>query len=247
MNPPQSSPNYAKVESLAFQMWKKQQNRKRRSSSLIPAIVQRYFRRNEGTTDYATIPTVTLSGDFVIECDFTFNGASNSKIMGHTSNSVGGLWGIDMDGDVVVRHSNGWYSLGIVPNLVAGTLYKARLFRANGVIGSSISGVSAPSTTEFSGDWIISQLCRAFGSGNYEYLAGILANLKIYDNGTLVRDYPLDDNSSTLRERVSGQDGSIINATADQWGLFKEEPILWKGQSLDVPPWDSVDQELLKA
>jgi hypothetical protein len=199
----------------------------------IPWFVTRYLRRNEATTDYGIIPTVTLSGDFVIECDFTFNGASNSKLMGHTSNALGGLWGVNMDGDVVVRHSNSWSSLGIVPNLVAGTLYKARLFRTNGVIGSSINGVSAPSTTGFSGDWIISQIWRAFGSSMYEYLAGILANLKIYDDGVLVRDYPINDNSNTLKDLASGQDGSIVNGTADQWKAYQKQTTgEWLGPEL---------------
>jgi len=34
-------------------------------------IHARYFRRNEGTTDFATIPEITLTGDFEIEFELS--------------------------------------------------------------------------------------------------------------------------------------------------------------------------------
>ena len=66
MNPTLNSPKYADPKSLAFQMYKKQQDRKQRINPYVPQLEQRYFRRNEGSTYSATIPDVTHAGDFVI-------------------------------------------------------------------------------------------------------------------------------------------------------------------------------------
>ena len=66
-------------------------------------------------------------------------------------------------------------------------------------------------------------------------LSGILANLKIYDAGTLVRDYPIDDNSDTLVDMASGQDGTVINGNASDWGLYAQQATgEWLGQELVV-------------
>ena len=53
-------------------MHKKQQDRKARKN-FTPELFERFFRRNEGTTDHATIPSVTLAANFVIEFSFTAN------------------------------------------------------------------------------------------------------------------------------------------------------------------------------
>ena len=54
-----NSPKYADVNSLAYQMHKKQQDRKKRRAS-IPEAITRYFRRNLGTTDYYSHAAVTV-------------------------------------------------------------------------------------------------------------------------------------------------------------------------------------------
>ncbi|MEH6451270.1 MAG: hypothetical protein V7765_21595 [Oleispira sp.] len=78
-------------------------------------------------------------------------------------------------------------------------------------------------------------------------MIGVIADFKLSVDGALIRNYPINDNGSTIRDLVSGQDGTVVNGNADDWGLFKENPTSWEGQNLNVPPWDSVDQELIKA
>ena len=115
---------------------------------------------------------------------------------------------------------------------------------SSGVLSIVIDGALDSSKAIGAGSSVLDSLYKnTFGNN----LSGILANLKIYDNGTLIRDYPLDDNSNILRDKANGQSGTVINGNASDWGLFKELPTLWKGQDLTVPPWDSVDQELPKA
>ena len=207
--------------------------------------VSRYFRRNEGSTDYATIPAVTLAGDFVIEFEashtgfFRFLGMDNSinpdRIFVITDSVDAtklrvGLAGVDLYTDV------GFISIGFINNI--------RIERAGSVLtiknistGGEASGTFPTSSAVF----------NVLYQHNNTYTTGILANLKIYDNGTLVRDYPLNDNSNTIRDLANGQDGTIINGNADDWGLFDKISAGWKGKGLVVPPWDSVDQELINA
>ena len=211
MNPTLNSPKYADPKSLAFQMYKKQQDRKQRINPYVPQLEQRYFRRNEGTTDYATIPEVTLAGDFVIEFDFLSAAVSvNQNIINF--------------GDFLIRiqadtQINVWGSVDfspavfVVPELGA-QIHNIRIFGntnstsitlyLDGVLIGTADGGSAP---VFSGSWLLFQWVNT-------HFKGILANLKIYDNGTLIRDYPLDDNSDILRNRATVLGGNL-NTTAD--------------------------------
>jgi len=205
----------------------------------------RYFRRNVGDDDYATIPEVTLAGDFVIEFDFLSAAVSvNQNIINF--------------GDFLIRiqadtQINVWGSVDfspavfVVPELGA-QIHNIRIFGntnstsitlyLDGVLIGTADGGSAP---VFSGSWLLFRWVNT-------HFKGILANLKIYDNGTLVRNYPLNDNSNTIRDLANGQDGTFINGNADDWGLFDRQVSGdWKGNGLAVPPWDSVDQVLVTA
>jgi len=213
MNPTLNSPKYADPKSLAFQMYKKQQDRKQRINPYVPQLEQRYFRRNEGTTDYATIPEVTLAGDFVIEFDFLSAAVSvNQNIINF--------------GDFLIRiqadtQINVWGSVDfspavfVVPELGA-QIHNIRIFGntnstsitlyLDGVLIGTADGGSAP---VFSGSWLLFRWVNT-------HFKGILANLKIYDNGTLVRDYPLNDNSDILRNRAA----SLGQETASLQGSY---------------------------
>jgi len=86
-------------------------------------------------------------------------------------------------------------------------------------------------TIDFAYAGTISELCKNGAS----YFAGIMANVKYYLNGTLIRDYPLDDNSDDLRELASGQNGTVINGNASDWGLFQQQATgEWLGQELSL-------------
>ena len=202
----------------------------------------RFFRRNEGTTDYATIPSVTLSGDFVIEFGVLINNTAYAQLVSGVDSAIN----IRNDDGSAIELAGVQYNFA--PEFVRGVFNHITVSRVGGNITIDIDGIIETRAIPVS-DFDIGHLyCYTFPAVNTNSpLIGILANLRIYDNGTLVRDYPLDDNTSDLREKVSGQNGTVINGTAGQWGLFREYPLLWKGAGLDVPPWDSVAQELLKA
>jgi hypothetical protein len=66
-------------------------------------------------------------------------------------------------------------------------------------------------TIDFAYTGTISELYKNGAS----YFAGIMANVKYYLNGTLIRDYPLDDNSDILRNRATVLGGELWNGVSD--------------------------------
>ena len=109
-------------------------------------------------------------------------------------------------------------------------------------VPANIGIVSEPTATTT----IANRHDNSLGSYAFSY-AGVIANVIVRDPvGVITNKYPINDNTNVILDTIGGQDGSIINGNADDWGLFNEQPTLWKGQDLTVPPWDSIDQELLK-
>lgn len=328
----------------------------------IPSAITRYFRRNEGTTDYAQFAApITLAGDFVIEFDGQTSTTSDNAFIGTDVASDAGFVSVSSDGTCILRHTNEWFSLGsITPD---NSLHRFRVERSGATVSLYVDD-NLIGSTAFSGLWYAKTIWRAMASGftGLVYTNGILANLKIWDNGVLTHWLPIDDGGDILANKattlgeeltpiqdysdpfwvgiftdggigsfsttaggqgprtvqdsileegvtykivisnmsagvgvffrdntaiplISNSNGeflftvpavssgrqlymrasvagthtatvsvrradgyaTVINGNAEDWGEFKEEPTLWKGQDLTVPPWDSVDQELLKA
>ena len=211
---------------------------------------QRYFRRNEGTTDYATIPSVTLSGDFVFSLLISTN-VDTALTGGYITSSASSssfrlaVWQNTIIIGVVGSDVAIFSASGIDFSLLAEIV----LSRAGSVFSCSVGGV-ALSQTGGAGSSLsltIDSMYKAWGEvTSVPNWSGILANLRIYDAGTLVRDYPLDDNSATLIDAANGQDGSVVNGAADDWGLFHQvvRGGKWQGIGLTVPPWASANQIL---
>lgn len=231
MNPTLNSPKYADPKSLAFQMYKIQQERKNRKK-FVPQLEQRYFRRNEGTTDYATIPEVTLAGDFVIEFDSLGGIDTYGRLLGNAAS---------FDNEVRLNNNNTSlnmkFSGGALRTINFDTVIdrnefnRFKISRVSNVVTLTINKVAQAETVNDSAAFVLDTIHRS----NTRYNTGILANLKIYDNGTLIRDYPINDNSSTIRDLANGQDGTIINGNAGDWGLFdKQANGDWLGQELVV-------------
>ena len=203
----------------------------------------RYFRRNEGTTDYAQFAApIVLVDDFKIhfqammQVDATgiFLGSSvdNNDYFGYLT---GGRLRLRFDGNTLDTPAASFPA-----NRLAGGVIE----RVLGVISISVGGsvvASVSNTAPFKFD----TLYRNFDGNN---LSGILANLEAWDNGVLVTDCPIDESSgATIFDTVGGNNATIINGLDADRGKFIEQPTLWKGENLTAPPWDSVDQELLKS
>ena len=187
-------------------MYKKQADRKKRKN-FVPELFERYFRRNEGTTDYATIPEVTLAGDFVIEFDVLSDNDDNAYMIlgnnGGTQNCI-----FITNNDISVRDNSGSTVFSNGDYLQPLEVHSVKITKIDGVVEIFIDGVSRGGGAS-SASYIFNMLYTR--QAGVFILPGILANLKIWDNGTLIRDYPLDDNSDILRNRATVLGGELWN------------------------------------
>lgn len=199
----------------------------------ISSINTRYFRRNEGTTDYATIPEVTLTGDFVIEFDVYLDVDRCHILSNNAINATGRIFYEESASKIEVSFDTAAITFDVQESLV-GVFAKVMLFRESGVVGMLVNGVSRVPSGNTNSDLTLNSIGAIRGNTtSVPALSGILANLKIWDNGTLIRDYPLDDNSDDLRELANGQNGTVINGNASDWGLFQQQSTgEWLGQEL---------------
>lgn len=196
-----NSPKYAEAQSLQYQMYKKQKDRKKRKN-FMPELFERYFRRNEGTTDYATIPEVTLTGDYAISLLLLPNlSASTFRVFGNSSNFSNRL-SVFNDGAINFRTSSGaGGELQSPAGSVVGNQFSfIEISSINNMVTISVNNSIVVSGDTGVGDLVVDQLYRQSTTSEG---SGILANLSIYDAGTLIRDYPLDDNSGILANRAT--------------------------------------------
>jgi hypothetical protein len=218
--------------------------------------ILRYFRLNEGTTDYATIPSIAMSAGVVIEFDVNAPAQDDNNTISFRNlgslNTFGLASGGDLLGNTKLRaFSNALpivstaTSMDVFDDIFHKVRFEYTIATARfRVLVDGVEGI--PSTAlgyDFTGTDVIT-LWRDVTTG--DEMKGVIANLKIYDAGTLIRHWPIGSNLGTEADEVSGSIMTFVNGTADQWGLFREDPTFWKGQNLDSPPWASTDQELAK-
>ena len=236
-NPTLSSPLYAQVDSLEYQIYKKQHDRKRRNNP--PPATERYFRRNKGASDYATIPAASLSEDDIITFKYLAPPAalagSQYFLDGGSLVSDRALFQMRMDGRF--NFEFGWASTleldGVSVDLNSlyptdGAIHSIRIICNSSAIGRKIDTL----------------LARFNNTSNY---IGVMYDLTIEASGGLTRSYAINDNQGILVDAVGGFDGAVINGSTVDWGFFYKNDTGWIGSNLDVPPWDSVNQELVIA
>jgi hypothetical protein len=214
---------------------------------LVEAIrraIQRYFRRNEGTTDHATIPNAQPSGDVVIEFDILAPAQDDNNAISFRNDTSLNTFGIASGRDINGTSAKLRLFSSAIPVIdatstmdVFDNIFHTVRFEYTDstnscrVLVDGIQGIS-PRTLgyNFTQNTFIT-LWRDVTTG--DEMAGILANVKIYSAGVLVRNYPVNDNSSTLKDLVSGQDGTVVNGTSDQWALFNKQATgEWLGKNL---------------
>ena len=183
------------------------------ANKTLSSAITRYFRRNEGTTDYATIPEVTLAGDFVVEFDAIINNASSLTgqiVIGNSENPTG-----------FIRFNNGVLQL----NTTTGgglAVFDNIVLADNELTGFTISYVSSTSTLTATSSTglsqsitftVLSMVVDRIYSKHGKFMSGILANLKIWDNGTLIRDYPINDGKNILANAATALGSELDGLT----------------------------------
>jgi hypothetical protein len=221
--------------------------------------LSRYFRRNEGTTDYATIPNAQLSGDVVIEFDIFAPAQDDNNAISFRNDTSLNTFGIASGRDINGTSAKLRLFTSAVPVIDATStmdvfdsiFHKIRFEFTDStnscrVLVDGVEGIS-PRTLgyDFSQNDVIT-LWRDVTTG--DEMNGIIANVKFFEGGVLVRDYPVGDNSSNLKELVSGEDGTVINGTSDQWKLYQQQATgEWLGQEQVVNGGFDTDSDWSKS
>ena len=168
--------------------------------------VQREFRPNEGDDDYATIPEVTLAGDFVIEFDLLTDTQNQSTCLAlYTSDTSEYIYIQVLSSSKIKISSDGFTPGNGLISVNNGVINKIKVVLSgsqfsvfvNGLIDYSVNHTN-PSKLGKTYSVLINAAKQSLPSVPFDYLSGILANLKIYDNGTLVRNYPINDGKNIL-------------------------------------------------
>lgn len=212
----------------------------------LTGVVSRLFRLNEGTTDYITIPPISLTSGFSIRFEALIDDAST------TVNQM--VIGKDADFRGFVRFNNGI----LVCNFTSASgaaIFNAIEIDDGFLTGFDISYVAATNqltathqdgTTETITHIVDNATFDSIGSSISGKISGIIANLEFSEAGLPVRRYTIDDNSDTIIDSVGGFDGTVINGNTSDWGSFNKTKTGWIGNNLAAPPWDSLDQELIE-
>ena len=199
----------------------------------------RSFATFDGTDDDIVIPTVTATGDFELEFEF-----STTDVVGSAKNIISSV--INTKYQLLLQATTGVLFAKFQDSLNAnvflsipatnwadGKLHKGSLTRVGDLFTLSAEGQSA-STTEV-GALNPSYAAVGAAQGGFEFFSGVLANINFKSGWDTNRFYALDEvNSNTARDAVSGQDGTYANFEVD----FSDRELLTQQPNGD---WLGVD------
>jgi hypothetical protein len=217
--------------------------------------LKRYLRFNENTTDYGDIPNVNMIADVVIEFDINAPSQNDNIAIGFRNTSS--LNELSIGSGTIENNRKLRVSCTALPLVDSRTsmdvfndiFHRIRFEYTFSTTSFRIlvDGVEGIAETDIGFNFSTSDLITLWKRPTIgDNMEGIISNLKIYDAGTLIRYWPINSNSGTEADEVSGSVMTFVNGTADQWGLFTELDTVWKGTDLEVPPWESTNQELAK-
>jgi hypothetical protein len=230
-------------------------------NSLFPLLrpptgirLSRYFRRNEGTTDYATTSDITMDADVVIEFDINAPPQDDNNAVSFRNVSALNTFGVASGRDLADNAKMRIFS-NAVPVVDTATsmdvfdniFHKVRVeyTLATTSVRVLIDGVEgiAPTTLgyDFSQTDILT-VWRDVTTG--DEMAGIIANVEIFDAGTLIHKWAINSNSGTETDTVGGAVLTYVNGTSDQWGLFQKQATgEWVGQNIVINGIFATDSE----
>ena len=214
------------------------------SSVLRPVIgggdlIQRYFTSLDSAfSEYYNIPPVTLTGDFNLKCGLYLTSSPFVAVFGKSdvSNSF-----IRIQPATSIRYQDGvvLHNITMSTALPLNMFFTFEVIRSGTILSinalsSSGSVISTGSSTVQVNPFTVNTLFRKSVSDNF--LNGVGANVKITDNGNLIRDYKIDEDFSTTSVLIdssgNGKDGTAVNIDGSGTDLFTKISDGWKGQEL---------------
>lgn len=192
---------------------------------LPPAVIERYFTELASAgSQYYTIPEITLAGDFEIELDFYITSLSSFNMLLTSTSNSGEYIGINPAGDIIYASDGAFNNMGSV---VVNQYYTLTLSRSSGAVsgnlsGTSLAGFSNATTLQYG------NIGRR-GVGTVLYFNGIISNVRIKDNGTLVRSYDIDED--WVDSNVLVNDAAVLGGELVVNGDFSDGVNGWASAS----------------
>lgn len=207
-------------------------------------IETRWFRRNEGTTDYAILPRVDMDDNSTVQITVLIDDLDNPHaLIGYSSFYIGQLAIFITTDGFLLLHSDRGVQLISTFTINIGELTTLEIIRLGSTVTlTNISTGESDVFTGYSTDSMGFDVLYAFQDGLI--LRGILSDIKVWSGTTLINYLKMDDNGDTLFDSVGAKDATLVNSYTNDWGKFTDKFILWKGENLTVPPWDSHNQIL---
>jgi len=220
-------------------------------------IETRWFRLNEGTTDYISVPDVGVGvGDYEFKVYIaTANTSKDITILSlFTENDTELL-------NLLVNFTAGsgtlkLVSAGVTPgngtiSIIDNKIHEIKLVKSGNDFSIFVDGTldytvthADPSRLRDTYSAVIGARKMNDNSPIANHINAVMFDAEFSVGGVPSRYYPINDNSSTIIDTVSGQNGTVINGKPDDWGLFEKLPNgNWRGINLSAA-WDSPNQIL---
>jgi hypothetical protein len=205
----------------------------------------RYFRRNKGTDDYATTPNITMSGDVVIEFDINAPPQDDNNALSFRNISALNTFGLASGRDIADNAKMRVFSssvpvvdtatsMDVFDNIFHKIRFEYTLATTSfKLFVDGVEGIGATTLgTDFS-QTDVTTLWRDITTG--DEMAGIIANLEIFDAGILIHKWAINSNSTTETDTVGGAVLTYVDGDTDDWALFQKQATgEWVGQELVV-------------
>ena len=201
----------------------------------VPPLVSRYFNFFDGVQEYVQLAQpVTLSGSFEISV-LLYPTADRAHILAdNRSGNTDRLFFEEASNkiEIFVAGTAVTFS-GFPPENQLSLLTLSR--DASNNYTCVLNGVPLTITAGqgAGGSFSFNSIGGQFGGvTGVPPFAGIEANVRIADNGTLIHNWAIDDNSNVIADSVGSNNGTLVNPSGG-WGLFdKQSDGDWLGQEL---------------
>ena len=196
--------------------------------------IRNFTTLQSASSQYYTIPAVSLTGDFVIELEAVLGNTDSFDTFmssGSTANryrlTTGGASEIRMD-SYTVSFAN--------PLTLDGKLRTIKLTRVGNDFSLYQDEVLIQTVTDVTGGSKTAMFTRVANENNTNYFNGVLANVKITDGTDLIRYYKIDEDLSATSTIIdSGSDGSngtAVSITSSE--KFTLEGCSWVGSTKTI-------------
>jgi len=198
--------------------------------SIGNGTTNRYFTTLDGTADYYTIPTVSLTADFEIEFDTTTVQTTTEVFLGSGTSTDDFIASIS--GTSIKVKIGGVDVSTIAATFNDGKLHNIKVKRVGTTVTTYLDDVSIGSGTS-ANTFVIAKL-GAYNAIAELFHTGVISEVKITDGTDLIRYYKIDEDLSATSTIIdSGSDGSngtAVSITSSE--LFTLEGADWIGAEL---------------